>query len=303
MPSHRTTARGALLLALLAVGVWAGSASAGPRAATGKVPQLIFPIIGKATYYDDFGAPRAQGPHQGNDILSTKRAVAVAVEAGRVKFWGHTSAGCMLYLNGKSGTQYLYIHLNNDLTKGNDNRGECAPGVSYAYGLKDGAKVAAGQPIGFVGNSGDADGMQDHLHFEIHPGAGAATDPYPYLNKAKKLLFAITPGRPFTAAVWGSVVRAADGELKLDVGQIKSWPGSFRAPDINRVFDLRVPPETAVFDPVGALVEGARLASLAPGRQVVAWTRKAKATLEAAMGEPFTLATKKLQLQPEIKPN
>jgi Peptidase family M23 len=302
MPSHRTTARVALLLAVIALGVSTGAASARPDARAGKVPQLVFPVIGETTYFDDFGAPRAQGPHEGNDILAPKRAIAVAVEAGRVKFWDHTSAGCLLYLNGKSGTQYLYIHLNNDLTKGNDNKGECGPGVSYAYGLKDGQKVAAGQPIGFVGNSGDADGLHDHLHFEVHPGGGAAADPYPFLNKAKRLLFAVTPGKPFTAALWGDIVKAADGELKLDVRQIKSWPGSFRAPGINRVLDLRVPPRTVVFDPLGAIVEGERLASLAPGRQVVAWTQKSKATLEAAMGEPFTLSTRKVQLQPEIKP-
>ena len=38
-------------------------------------------------------------------------------------------AGCMLYLYGDSGTTYLYIHLNNDLGKTNDNRGRCAPGL------------------------------------------------------------------------------------------------------------------------------------------------------------------------------
>ena len=46
-----------------------------------------------------------------------------------MKYWTSSSAaGCMLYLYGKSGTTYLYIHLNNDVTKGNDNRGKCVPG-------------------------------------------------------------------------------------------------------------------------------------------------------------------------------
>ena len=35
----------------------------------------------------------------------------------------------MLYLYGKSGTTYQYIHLNNDLGKGNDNRGKCVAGI------------------------------------------------------------------------------------------------------------------------------------------------------------------------------
>ena len=34
----------------------------------------------------------------------------------------------MLYLYGESGTTYLYIHLNNDVTMANDNRGKCVAG-------------------------------------------------------------------------------------------------------------------------------------------------------------------------------
>jgi len=76
--------------------------------------------------------------------MAPRRALAVATEAGKVKFWTHSaSAGCMLYLYGKSGTTYLYIHLNNDLTNGNDNRGKCVAGTSYAPSLKDGQKVQA----------------------------------------------------------------------------------------------------------------------------------------------------------------
>jgi hypothetical protein len=84
----------------------------------------------------------------------------------------------MLYLYGASGTTYYYIHLNNDLTRGDDNRGKCIAGTAYATGLKDGAKVAAGRPVGFVGDSGDADGAHAHLHFEaavVHSTNGSLT--------------------------------------------------------------------------------------------------------------------------------
>ena len=153
--------------------------------ARGAVPQLIFPIVGKVTYFDDFGAPRGGGGHEGNDILADRKAPVVAVEAGTVTFWTRSvNAGCMLYLHGKSGTVYLYIHLNNDVTMRNDNRGACGPGMSYAPGLTDGAEVEAGQLIGFVGDSGNANGIHPHLHFEVHPGDGDAVSPYRYLRAA-----------------------------------------------------------------------------------------------------------------------
>jgi Peptidase family M23 len=302
MLSHRTTARGLFLLTLLACGVAAGPAAARPEALGGKVPQLIFPVVGEATYGNDFGDPRGQGSHEGIDIMAAKRSTAVAAEPGRVKF--HTTsarAGCMLYLDGASGTQYLYVHLNNDLTKGNDNTGKCIAGVSYARGLKNGDKVEAGQPIAYVGDSGDADGISAHLHFEVHPNGGAAANPYGHLQRARRLLLAVTPGKPFTAALRGSVVDAyGDGELEgsltLDVEQVTSWPGSIRVKGVKRSVQLRVPLETLIFNPVGALIEAARLSALQPGQAAVAWTTKTTATLAAALGEPFKLATDRVEL-------
>src|SRR5262249_28653879 len=128
------------LIIALAFAAPAAAAPPDPRTVS---PQLVFPVVGPVTYSDDFGAPRAGGPHQGNDIMAARHDPAVAVEAGSVKFWTTSAtAGCMLYLYGTSGTTYLYIHLNNDLTAKNDNRGKCVPGTAYAPGLKDGAKVA-----------------------------------------------------------------------------------------------------------------------------------------------------------------
>jgi murein DD-endopeptidase MepM/ murein hydrolase activator NlpD len=187
MTAHRLTAR-SILIAIAASALLAAPALAGPGA-RGAVPaQLIFPIVGKVAYSDDFGDPRSQGGHEGNDILGDRKAPVVAVEAGKVVFWTRSSqAGCMLYLYGKSGTMYLYIHLNNDLTMRNDNRGSCVPGVSYAPGLADGQEVKAGELIAFVGDSGDADGIHPHLHFELHPGGGSAVSPYKWLRKAVAL--------------------------------------------------------------------------------------------------------------------
>jgi hypothetical protein len=259
----------------------------------------VFPVVGKATYINDFGAPRGNGRHEGNDIMTTWRSPAVAVEAGNVKF--HTTsarAGCMLYLYGASGTTYIYIHLNNDLTATNDNRGKCVAGTAYWKGLKNGAAVEAGQPIAYNGNSGDADQAGYHLHFEVHPNDGAAVSPYKYLRMARKLLFAVQPGADFTAALRGSVVKAdaASRSLTMMVDRVQSWPGGLRVTDVKRPVELAVPLSTVIFDPLGALIASAKLSAVKKGQSAVAWTERAPATLEAALGTPLMLTTERLVL-------
>ena len=294
MAGHRTTARGILLLAIAAAAVAVSNASAhdpvDPQPGrTAANDSIVFPVVGTVTYTDDWGDPRGNGRHAGNDIVAPRRALAVAAEDGKVKFWTTSSrAGCMLYLYGVSGTTYLYIHLNNDLTNGNDNRGKCVPGVAYANGLKPGAKVRAGQPIAFVGDSGDADGIHPHLHFEVHPGDGADVDPYPYLQQARRLLFAATPGSPFSLAVTGTIVELGNGAIELDAKQVRQWPGS----KLIKHDGLRVRLEA---DPTGtdensmALLLGPPSA-LTQGKIATVFTATGKVTLAAQTGETGTLA-------------
>jgi peptidase M23-like protein len=183
LKSHRTTARATLFLLLL--GVLAGSAQAA------SVPAVTaFPVVGNDSYIDDFGAPRPQGRHEGNDIMAIRHQPAVAFERGRVeKHVGSSMGTCMLYLHGVSGMTYVYIHLNNDLTMKNDNRGGCRNGVSWAPGLRNGQTVRRGQLVGYVGDSGDANGIQPHLHFEVRTPSGRAINPFTYLNRATRLLY------------------------------------------------------------------------------------------------------------------
>src|SRR5947199_3782060 len=159
MRRHRTTARGILLLAAT-LGLAAGTAGAAPP----KVPEhIVFPVVGQVRYSDDFGAPRPGGVHQGNDLIAAKKSPAVAAEPGTVKYWTTSrSAGCMLYLYGESGTIYYYIHLNNDLTARNDNRGKCVKGTAYT--VSNGARVQAGQRVACLGDTVDATGGMSHPH-------------------------------------------------------------------------------------------------------------------------------------------
>lgn len=298
--AHRTSARGTLFLTLAALFSLGLATASSQAASSGKVPPLVFPILGEATWTDDFGDARGQGSHEGNDLLAPRRALALAAEAGRVKFWTTSArAGCMLYLEGASGTQYLYIHLNNDLTDENDNRGTCVPGVAYAKGLASGDKVAAGDPIGFVGDSGDANGTSPHLHFEVHPDGGGATNPFPHLKRASRLLFAAARGTTFTAAVTGKVVAAAAGDLRVSVDQVRWWPGGRKSRQPGQKLTVFVP-ETASVEGVATAPGGLAYPTidlLLRGSTVTVWTEPAKVTLAAQTGVDGALSAARVVLK------
>jgi Peptidase family M23 len=266
---------------------------AAPAASAPKVPPLLFPVAAPTTYEDDFGQARPGGVHQGNDLLATKKTAAIAVESGKVEFWTTSaSAGCMLYLHGDSGTMYEYIHLNNDVTMKNDNRGKCVAGVAYAKGLKNGARVAAGQQIGYVGDSGDANGLHAHLHFEVHPNGGAAVDPYPYLQTAQHLLFFAKLGSPFTLALTGTVVGATDTTLQLQVTTVQGFPMRLSLKALTQTLTVAVP-ATAVVQP-----SASRLPSAYAGEAVTVWTQPAPTTLKAMLGADGALSAALVQLGP-----
>jgi hypothetical protein len=301
-PSHRTTAQA--LLAFVALAFTAGPAAAhtdnvpppppgkpahGPQPSLPplpKKPAIIFPVVGPVDYHDDFGEPRAGGPHQGNDILAPKRALAVAAEGGKVKLWKASArAGCMLYLYGRSGTTYLYIHLNNDLTSGNDNRGRCTAGTAYAKGLESGARVAAGEPVAYVGDSGDADGAHPHLHFEVHPKGGKAVSPFPYLRRARHLLFAAKPGTVVSLKLRGTISTTGSEELGLRVATLSASTG-LRVAGVGRTVVVSLPAGTVVTAASSLVV----VPRLLVGKTVTVSTARAPVTLAAELGSPRALA-------------
>jgi peptidase M23-like protein len=252
-------------------------------AAKTAVPPLLFPVVGATSYHDDFGDARSDGPpHPGNDLLAAKRAPAVAVEAGTVSYWTTSpSAGCMLYLHGESGTMYEYIHLNNDLTARNDNKGKCVQGVSYA--VPDGASVEAGETIGYVGDSGDANGIHPHLHFEIHPHAGKAIDPFPFLRKATHLLVASPPsGKVFTLKLTGTVVELTATALTLNVSSLAAWPSHLKQSKLALPLTISIPADASV---------------TGDGENVIVWTAPVLGTLDAMSGAPGALSADRIQLR------
>lgn len=262
--------------------------------------QIAFPVLGRSQLTGSFGDSRPQGAHQGEDIMAERRTPALAAEAGRVKF--HTTsgrAGCMLYLYGRSGTEYLYVHLNDDLTEGNDNRGECVPGTAYWKGLRNGGAVEAGQPIGYVGNSGDANGGSPHLHFEVHPRGGRAVDPMPYLRRAKRLLFYAPAGTIVTLVMSGKVIATTTGSIRV---RIETLRGAMNVTlrTLGRPLTVTVPASAVVERgaATGAAGVPVRLTTAKPGEAVSVWTEPATATPAVQAGKDGLLGATRVLLPP-----
>ncbi|HEU4450277.1 MAG TPA: M23 family metallopeptidase [Gaiellaceae bacterium] len=293
MSRRRTTA--AVLLVLLAA--WASAETAGAA-----VPRLIFPVVAKVSYTNDFGAPRWQGSHEGNDIMAAKRSPVVAVERGRVVKWTSSrSAGCMLYLHGRSGTTYMYVHLNNDRTLRNDNRGGCRNGIAYAPGLRSSQYVRPGQLIGYVGDSGDANGIASHLHFEVHPNGGRAVSPYRHLRRAAKHLFPRPRGTdPIGLRVQGTVVLTRDDldpqRIAIRVSRVRMTNDWSVRP--GRGVTLTLPAEAVLRR---AVTSGewtpATIAEFKPGRVVRAWTPEFRPTLASARARAGVHAARNVLLR------
>jgi Peptidase family M23 len=281
MRRHRTTA-----VTLLVLGLAAASLTAPARGnESGAVPRLVFPLVAKTDLWNNYGDPRPNGRHAGIDMENPWRAPVVAVEDGRIKYWESGLGGCMLYHYGRSGTTYLYIHLNNDLTARNDNKGGCVKDIAYA--VPNGATVTAGQQIAWNGDSGDANG-NPHLHFEVHPNDGVDVDPFKHLKRAEKPLFAARNGSVFSLGLRGTLLAAGAGAAILRVDRVRQYPGG-------RWFEID-PHDVELTVPLGADIARSLDQLTAPTMRtlkkpvsVSASTLKANTTPAAIVGAPGEL--------------
>ena len=169
------------MITLLAV----SSAALAAPAHAGFVREIVFPVNGSHSFSDDFGDPRSGGrEHLANDILAKKMTPVVAAKEGVIRYivipeapWGYA-----LYLEDADGWQYRYLHLNNDTPGTDDHNG--GPENAYAPGIARGTRVVAGQLLGWVGDSGNAESTGSHLHFEMWTPDHAAINPYESLLAA-----------------------------------------------------------------------------------------------------------------------
>jgi hypothetical protein len=92
--------------------------------------------------------------------------------------------------------------------------------------------VKAGQVVGFMGHTGDAEGTPTHLHFEVHPvsllyvGYDGAVDPTPYIEgwrHLQRLPYSVPPG--WAPGATGGILAPQPGAVLLSVSDISSADG------------------------------------------------------------------------------
>lgn len=145
---------------------------------------FVFPQDPLVTHFtSSFGDARSGGrAHQGNDLMAPKMTPIYAIAAGLVTIIRDGGlAGRWVAVEHIDGWESWYMHLNND-TPGTDD-GRAGWHLTVPDGLVEGSRVAAGELIGWVGDSGNAEPSSPHTHFELHRDGGAI-DPYPILRDA-----------------------------------------------------------------------------------------------------------------------
>jgi murein DD-endopeptidase MepM/ murein hydrolase activator NlpD len=180
----------------------------------------VFPLYGPAAFGDTFGAYRADVAgkwHHGEDLVAPAGTPVLAVADGTLFSVGWNDiGGWRLWLRDAAGNEFYYAHLS-----------------AYSPLAVAGKAVKAGDVLGFVGTSGDADGGVPHLHFEIHPvdllhlGYDGAIAPYPFLvawRRADDVSFA--SGRRYLPSASGTpVALARAGAVLLHTSDISTRSG------------------------------------------------------------------------------
>jgi murein DD-endopeptidase MepM/ murein hydrolase activator NlpD len=150
-----------------------------------------FPVAGYAWYRDDWLEPRVGPPfhlHQGNDVFADCGLPVRSPLNGVLRLASDGLGGSTVYVTQADATYVYMAHLS-----------------AYVAGQLTGQTVRTGQVVGFVGNSGDAQGGACHVHFELHPLGAAAVDPKPSLDQWMADALA---GAPRLVALYGGAQRS-----------------------------------------------------------------------------------------------
>ncbi|MEN1939901.1 M23 family metallopeptidase [Luteimonas sp. MJ246] len=115
---------------------------------------------------DTFGAPRGRDRrHEGVDIFAARGTVVASATRGIVTAVREGGlGGRQVWVSGPALQRHYYAHLDD-----------------WAEGLAAGDVLWPGDPLGVVGDTGNARGTPPHLHYGIY-GEGGAIDPLPLLR-------------------------------------------------------------------------------------------------------------------------
>jgi murein DD-endopeptidase MepM/ murein hydrolase activator NlpD len=177
--SGKTLPEGRYFFQVVTPGSTPGASAQAVKASSGDSVALTnyaFPLRGTfsfGTSINRFGAGRGGRSHGGHDLMSPCGTPIVAARGGKVIYSGYGgAAGNYVAISGLNGDyDYAYMHLR-----------------EHAL-VNTGDRVYTGQPLGYVGNTGNSTAC--HLHFEIwtQPGwykGGHAIDPLPSLKRWKR---------------------------------------------------------------------------------------------------------------------
>ncbi|WP_069762927.1 M23 family metallopeptidase [Streptomyces sp. LUP47B] len=125
-------------------------------------PKFALPVAqrGLSAYFGQAGV-NWMSVHTGIDFPVSYGTTVMAATDGTVRTQWNSAYGNMMVVTAMDGTETWYCHLS-------------------SYRIASGTTVKAGDPIAYSGNSGNSTGP--HLHFEVHPAAGSAIDPLPWLR-------------------------------------------------------------------------------------------------------------------------
>jgi murein DD-endopeptidase MepM/ murein hydrolase activator NlpD len=126
-----------------------------PPADAPAVSAIRMPVEGvlATALRDSFADKRGERLHHAIDIMAPRGTPVVAAVTGEVaKVYRHPLGGLSVYqYDDDRRFAYYYAHLD-----------------AFAGGLKAGMRLAAGDPVGVVGTSGNATPGSPHLHFAVY---------------------------------------------------------------------------------------------------------------------------------------
>ncbi|MBW3661799.1 MAG: cell wall-binding repeat-containing protein [Actinobacteria bacterium] len=252
-----------LATALLATLATAASSTpfAAPALASEDYQQVIdatFPTDPQVRFSDTYDACRSDCArvHKATDLMGERMYPLYAMVEGEIcgiDDGAEDDHGRHITVCGDDGRRYRYLHLNNDTPGTDDN----AAGLEHVYapGMRRGVRVARGQHIAYMGDSGNAEDTAPHLHLDIFDDR--VVDPYGdhRVNPYPTLLAALSRGDiPDGTSFHADAAERVAGEDRIGTS-IELARSRFDAAEVALLAPWDSPGEAIVAGPLAAALE------------------------------------------------